>query len=236
MVLVAVGNITIDELQVIADKEFSDIPATNTRDTLIPATYSNGIVVKERPDFEQVQAYVSWNSVSVFDPEYYAHRILASVLGGGMSSPLFQEVREKRGLVYSIGAGSYPGEDFGSFLIYGGATPAKVAEMLTISGQELKKLTSTIQEQDFIRSINQALIGLSIFKEKPEKMMSTIASYFLTTRKLLDLDKERDAYLSVSVDDVKNAARKILEGKPVISLVGPLLDADYESIVATSIE
>ena len=106
----------------------------------------------------------------------------------------------------------------------------------SISGQELKKLTVAVQDQDFERAKNQILVNLAVFKEKPESMMSSIANYFFVTGKLLDLDEARDLYLNVTIDEVKAAAEKVLEGKPVISLVGPVPDADYESIVLKSIE
>jgi predicted Zn-dependent peptidase len=153
-----------------------------------------------------------------------------------MSSPLFQEVREKRGLVYSVGSAEIEGLDYGDFTLYAGATPAKVQDAITVSGQELRKLTAQIHDDDFTRAINQTLIGLSVFKEKPERMIGVLAEHFFNGGKLLDIDKERESYLAVTPEDVKNAARKLLEGKPTISLVGPVLDADYESLVAKSIE
>ena len=73
------------------------------------------------------------HSVSETDPTVYAHKVLARALGSGMSSPLFQEVREKRGLVYSVHAYSDHGADHGDFVVFAGTTAKHVDELLDVT-------------------------------------------------------------------------------------------------------
>lgn len=95
------------------------------------------------------------------DPAVWAHKLFARALGGGMSSPLFQEVREKRGLVYSVHAGSDHGRDNGDVVVSAGTTAQHVEELLDVACGEITKAAARIAEPDLQRARNASPIRLA---------------------------------------------------------------------------
>ncbi len=112
MVVAATGDFAHDWFAGLVEKHFSTIPTGAAADRAVPV-YAGGEHITRRTDFKQVNVALGFPSVAIDAPGYYAHKMLAAALGGGMASPLFQEVRQKRGLVYGVGAGSNHGSDFG---------------------------------------------------------------------------------------------------------------------------
>lgn len=111
-------------------------------------------------DLEQVHLTLAFPGVSYGDPDYFAYQVYATVLGGGMSSRLFQEVREARGLAYSVYAYAQSYVDGGGVGIYAGTGPAEVAELVPVIAQEMHALTVTANEPEIARARAQLKAGL----------------------------------------------------------------------------
>jgi predicted Zn-dependent peptidase len=161
--------------------------------------------------------------------------VLARALGGGMSSPLFQEVREKRGLVYSVHAYSDHGADHGDFVIFAGTTAKHVEELFTVACGELTKATTQISEQDIVRAKNAMLVGLATAKERPFSLAQGIAGSLFERGFVMTPEQTMEAVNAVTIDDVQKAASSVIASQPTISLVGPVPDADYHAKVIAAL-
>ena len=166
-----------------------------------PAHYVGGYVRNTENNFKQVTCLLGLKAVADTDPATHAHSLLASVLGGGMSSPLFQEVREKRGLVYAIGAGSHSGADHGELIVSAGTTAEHVEEVLTITCKEILRATGTITEHDLTRARNGALVSLATAKERPFTMARGLADALFTHGRVVEPEEYMAKVRAVTIDE-----------------------------------
>jgi len=122
VLLAVAGNVGIDEVRKAAESTLGKIPhSTVDTDLSRPAGHASINLIDK--DVEQVHFCIGTDGMSVFDPDYYTLAVLDAALGGSMSSRLFQEIREKRGLVYSVGSYTLSYSSGGAFTVYGGTGP-----------------------------------------------------------------------------------------------------------------
>ena len=140
IVVAAAGNLTHTQILDLVNAHFTDLPS-DLAPAMLPATYGGG-EFREARDLDQVHIVLGFPSVGYGDRDYYPTLLLSTLLGGGMSSRLFQEVREKRGLVYSIYSFSAPFLDGGLFGIYAGTGESEAEELMPITLEELRKVQS----------------------------------------------------------------------------------------------
>src|SRR4029077_13367553 len=138
MVLSAAGNLDHDKVVALAETLLSDLPAERAVDTE-PARYVGGEHRQDR-DLEQLHLVLGFPGLKLDDPDYYAAAVLSTAFGGGMSSRLFQEVREKRGLVYTIHSFAHSYRDGGLFGIYAGTGEEEAGELIPVLCEETMKL------------------------------------------------------------------------------------------------
>lgn len=231
MIVFAAGGAEHSTIVNAVDKAFNMIPKTTIRPALVPATYVGGLGIDASKSFEQVSVGIGFKTVPINDPDMYIYMILANAFGGGMSSPLFTEVREKRGLVYSTSAYSDVEIDYGHFAIFGGMTPNNLKEFIDVSCSELAKMSNTINELDMIRAKNSVYVSLAKMEEDTEHMLSYMANSVFNKGRVRGFEEIRSDIEKISMDDLKDAAAKLIHSKPTISLVGPVPDADYEYFV-----
>ena len=124
---------------------FADLPAERAAGDAEPARYGGG-EFREARDLDQVHIVLGFPSVGYGDRDYYPTLLLSTLLGGGMSSRLFQEMREKRGLVYSIYSFCAPFLDGGLFGIYAGTGESEADELMPVTLEELRKVQTTVTE------------------------------------------------------------------------------------------
>jgi predicted Zn-dependent peptidase len=152
-----------------------------------------------------------------------------------MSSPLFQEVREKRGLVYSVSAYSDHGVDHGEMVMFAGTTAKHVDELLTVACAEITKMTAHVAEADMMRAKNSLLVGLATAKERPFSLARGIAGSLFEHGMIMTPEDSMRKVEAVTLDDVKAAARMMVASNPTISLVGPVPDEDYHGRVRAAL-
>jgi len=150
MVLAAAGRVDHDQLVADAERAFGKLP-TETDSSADRARYRGGEYREDR-DIEQVNLVLGFEGVSYEDEDYYAASVLSTLLGGGMSSRLFQEVREKRGLVYSIYSFTSSYADGGLFGIYAGTGPDEVEELVPVMCDEIVKIADGVDEAELQRA------------------------------------------------------------------------------------
>ena len=229
------GGIHHADLVEAASEAFASIPVTGNRAAPEPATYHGGIGIDRERDFRQVSVGIAFPSVCVQDEAMYAHRLLAAAFGGGMSSPLFVEVRENRGLVYHTSCYAELDTDHGSVGIIGGMTPDNLDEFIEVACGEFRKMCDAINPLDLTRAKNGALVRLATMRERPFHCAQFIASRLFQHGRVLDIETIRQKIEAVTIDDLQTAARQLINSEPSISLVGPVPDKDYAAMVKTAL-
>jgi len=231
VVVVGSGNVDHAAFVRIVEKYFAAIPARADAPPETPAQWVGGFNRAASNKFEQVTALIGWNSVPETDEHVHAHRLLASAIGGGMSSPLFQEVREKRGLVYAVRGSHDAGPDFGEFLLFAGTTPDKLDEVIKVSCGVFQQAASAISDDDLMRAKNGELVKLATIKEQPFGLAYFLASSLLEHGRLVKPDERKRAVEAVTIRDLIEGAQMIFKTNPAVALVGPVPDTDYLGLI-----
>jgi predicted Zn-dependent peptidase len=231
MIVVGAGDIDHAAFVGMVERSFAAIPGRTTLPPETPAQWVGGFNRATSTRFEQVTALIGWNSIPETDPRVAAHRLLAKAVGGGMSSPLFQEVREKRGLVYSVRASHDSGPDFGEFLLFAGTTPDKLDEVVKVSCGVFLDAHAAVSEDDLMRARNGELVSLATIKERPFGLARFLASNLFEHGRLVEPDEKKRAVEAVTLGDLTEAARMIFKTNPAVALVGPVPDTDYLGLI-----
>ncbi|MBV8507286.1 MAG: insulinase family protein, partial [Alphaproteobacteria bacterium] len=177
MVLAAAGNIEHERLVDLADTLLSALPAERAVSTE-PARYAGGDR-RENRDLEQLHLVLGFPGVTLGDPDYYAASVLSTAFGGGMSSRLFQEIREKRGLVYAIHSFVHGYRDGGLFGIYAGTGEDEAAELVPALCDEALKLQDGFTEVELKRAKAQMKAGLLMSLESTSARCEQLAQHLL---------------------------------------------------------
>jgi predicted Zn-dependent peptidase len=189
------------------------------------------LVTGEHRDTEQAHVVVSLRSLRRDDPDRYALAVVNQALGGGMSSRLFQEVRERRGLAYSVYSYRAAYEQTGSFSIYAGTAPERVGDTLDVVREELDRLVTggiTPVELDAAKGHLKGSTSLAL--ETSSSRMHRLGRSLLTTNELPTVDELVADVEAVTMDDVRRVIDRVLgDTDHVLSVVGPLHAADLRA-------
>lgn len=178
-------------------------------------------VVIERPA-EQTTFVMGLPAFPRNDPRRFALGVLNAVLGGGTSSRLFQEVRERRGLAYTIYSFGSQHVDSGYFAIGGACIPRKLPDVLAICHDELAKVSSAgLTVEEFDRGKGQMRGSLVMGLEDSSSRMSRIGKAELVPGGLVSIDETLDLINAVTLEDVHEVAQDILSVEPTLSVLGP---------------
>jgi predicted Zn-dependent peptidase len=177
MVLAAAGNLEHERLVDLADTLLSDLPAERSV-TTEPARYTGGGYREER-DLEQLHLVVGFPGPVIGDSDYYAASVLSTAFGGGMSSRLFQEIRETRGLVYAIHSFVHGYRDGGLFGIYAGTGEVEAAELVPALCGEAMKLRDGLTAIELNRAKTQMKAGLLMSLESTSGRCEQLAQHLL---------------------------------------------------------
>jgi predicted Zn-dependent peptidase len=184
-------------------------------------TGAAGLHVVKRP-VEQANIIVGCPTIVATDDRRFVMSVLNAVLGGGMSSRLFQEIREKRGLVYSTYSFSAAYADAGYFGMYAGCTPSKVRQVLELLGVELDKLAADgITEEELRKAVGQLSGGIVLALEDTGSRMSRLGRAELVSGEFQDIDETLERIRAVTVDEVQELAKELAAAPRTITVVGP---------------
>jgi predicted Zn-dependent peptidase len=174
---------------------------------------------------EQANLVLGMPGISRVDDRRFALGVLNSALGGGMSSRLFQEVREKRGLVYSVYSYNAQYADAGLFGIYAGCLPERVDQVLDLCRTELAKVVEGgITADELARGKGQLRGSLVLGLEDTSSRMTRIGKSELLYGELLSVDELLRRIDAVTPDDVRQVADEVLGATPTLAVVGPFDD------------
>jgi predicted Zn-dependent peptidase len=224
LVLAGAGRIQHARLVDLGQRLFGDL-AAGTAGPAEPARYGGGTRVEGRPDLEQVHVCLAVEGVPYHHPDHFALQVLSTALGGGMSSRLFQEARENRGLCYSVFSFASAYADTGQLGVYAGTDPEDLAELLQVVADETRQLVEDPSEDEVARARAQLKASLLMGLESCSSVCEDLA------RQLLCFGRHvPTAELVAKIDAVDTAAvrrigRQLLAGKGLtLAAVGPLAE------------
>jgi len=203
------------------------------RRLLNPAQISRGskLNVIHRP-ISQVNIMVGSEGLYVDDPGRYAMGVLNTVLGGGMSSRLFQEIREKRGLAYSVYSFNQGYSDAATFGLYAGCSPAKAKEVTELMIAELDKVAqSGITSEELALARGNISGSLALKFETNQARMSRLASAEIVAGEFMDLDETIERFEAVELSQVQALAQDLMKLPRSIVAVGDVTENMFESFV-----
>jgi predicted Zn-dependent peptidase len=184
----------------------------------------SGVTLVSRP-IEQANLVLGCEALSRTDDRRFALGVLNAALGGGMSSRLFQEVREKRGLAYSVYSFASQHADTGLWGIYAGCQPSNADEVLSICNAELAKVVeSGLTDAELDRGKGQVRGGIVLGLEDPSSRMTRLGKSELVYPGLEPVDDVLAAIDAVTHDDIRAIAAEVLTKPKVLAVVGPFDD------------
>ena len=221
MILSAAGAVDHDELVRTAETLFGHLKPKADRD-ILPAQFIGG-EMRQTKELEQVHFALAMESPGYRDDAIYTAQIYASVLGGGMSSRLFQEVRETRGLCYSIFAQTGAYADTGMTTIYAGTSAAQIGELANITIDEMKRATSDMSPQEVARARAQMKAGMLMGLESPSNRVERLARLVQIWDEVPPLEETVARIDAVTTGDVRDFAETIAARAPAaLALYGPI--------------
>jgi len=170
---------------------------------------------------EQLNILIGTQALPAGDPRRFAFGLMNSVLGGGMSSRLFQEIREKRGFAYTAYSFGASYSDGGLFGMYAGTAPEKAAEVIELASAELSRVAeSGIAEEERDRALGQIAGSSALSLEDSDTRMARLARAELGTGELLTLDASLERFEAVTAEDITAVARQLAQSPQEIVVVG----------------
>jgi predicted Zn-dependent peptidase len=219
-VISAAGNIKHDQFVAQVERAFAGHKAVKPQ-ARQAAQYRGGDH-RVNKMLEQSHFVLGFRGISRMDADYYSALALSTLFGGGMSSRLFQEVREKRGLVYSIFSFHSSYVDDGQFGIYAGTGPDKLAEVIPIICDEVSKIADTVNEEELERAKAQLRAGLLMGRESMMTRADQQAKYTLYRNQAFDLKELTGLIDGVTKASTRAMAERIFSTQPTLAALGPL--------------
>jgi predicted Zn-dependent peptidase len=241
LVVAAAGNLEHEQVVEQVQAAFAAALAQSGADPVRPrlggteggSATGTGVKLLSRP-VEQANLVLGCSGLARTDDRRFALGVLNAALGGGMSSRLFQEVREKRGLAYSVYSFSSQHADAGQWGIYAGCLPAKADEVLAICQEEVAKvIDSGLTDEELDRGKGQLRGSIVLGLEDPSSRMSRLGKSELVYPALEPVDEILAAIESVTHDEVRAVAAAVLGQPKALAVVGPFDDADGFSAVVS---
>ncbi len=224
MILSAAGAVDHDALVKAAEELFGHLEPSPTL-PVSQAKFTGGEVRREKT-LEQAHFALALESPGYRDDAIYVSQIYSSALGGGMSSRLFQEVRERRGLCYTIFAQTGAYADTGTVTIYAGTSAAQIGELAGITIDEMKRAASDISAEEVARARAQMKAGMLMGLESPSNRAERLARLVQIWDKVPSLEDTIQRIDSVTTGDVRAFAEMIAGRAPAaLALYGPIADA-----------
>jgi len=229
------GNVEHDHFVNLVRQQFESIKTSNRLPVRTTPTGRTKVAIYSR-DLEQVHICIGTKGLSITDPGRYAFSLINTILGGNMSSRLFQEIRENRGLAYSVYSFISPHVDTGMFGIYEGVNPENARETINIILNEMLKLKEIPVDLTELQSAKEYTKGnLMLASESIDSQMVRLAQNEIHFGCYIPLQEVVDKIEEVKVDDIIDTASTFFDNDQLaITLLGPVSDKKlYEDIVST---
>jgi predicted Zn-dependent peptidase len=219
MVVVAVGRVDHDKFVKMVESRLSALPLKKAY-TSDPQRYIGGCKLESK-DIEQTHLILGFEGASYQAPNYYAQSVLSTIFGGGMSSRLFQEIREKRGLVYNIQSFNQAYKDTGVFSIYAATTPKELDELLPVVSEEIKKIINDkVTAVELQRAKTQIKAGLLMSLESSSATAEMIARQMLLFNRVISTEEIVSKIEAITAEELQTVAAEIFKSTPTYTILG----------------
>ncbi len=239
-VVAAAGNVHHDELLSLLAKRMDtgrplrDGAAStwNLRAAGHPPQASGARLVRRRKT-EQAHICLGTNGLARMDPDRFAFLIVNTALGGGMSSRLFQEVRERRGLAYSVYSYQSQYTEAGIFTAYAGTTPARAEEVIALLRRELSDIgAGGLTEEEFERAKGHVKGSLVLSLEDPGGRMSRLGKSEIAHGEILSVSQTLARIERVTLEDARRVAERVLSQPMTLTVLGPFPSGAFREAMA----
>jgi predicted Zn-dependent peptidase len=227
MVVAASGNVLHEQFVERIASLFEPLPAAEAvlPDRTTPVTTS-GCRFHSR-DCEQVHMLMGYRGMSVVDDTRYAATLLNVILGGSMSSRLFQEIREKRGLAYSVYSFLSSYQDSGVMGMYAGVAPESASTVAALMQSELAKMArEPVSESELEAARDQVKGAILLASESMDSRMSRLAKNEINLGDQVSYEEVEERFDAVTPDEIIQVAQTCLESRPAMVTLGPLPEGE----------
>jgi predicted Zn-dependent peptidase len=224
LVVTAAGNVTHEQVLELVERNFGYLqPAGPAETNGAPETHAP-INLETKRDLEQVHLCIGVPSVPLGHEDRFAFAVLNNLLGGGMSSRLFQNIREKQGLAYAVFSELTPYSDAGMMTVYAGTAKETVGQVLDLTIQEFRAVKeSLVTEEELRRSKNHLKGSLMLSLESTSSRMSNLARQELYFGRFFSLDEILAGIEAVTREELQSLARQYFQTEQIaVTVLGPL--------------
>ncbi len=220
MIISAAGKVEHEKFVEAIKRSFVNLPMGKNEGRL-KSNYKSG-EYREKKELEQIHLLLGFEGIDYHHKDYYSLLIYSSLLGGGMSSRLFQEIREKRGLVYGISSFSTSYTDTGIFGIYCGTGENQIEELIPVLCDQLNQSPSSISEKEISRGKAQLKANLMMGRESAFRRCESAARQLLVFDRVIEPSEILEKIDEVNIESVKKVAKMIVSKPLTISSIGPI--------------
>jgi len=220
MILAAAGAVDHDAIVKQAEMIFGGLTA-RAQHAFEPARF-NGTERREIKALEQVHFAMAFDAPGYRHPDVYTAQVYAMTMGGGMSSRLFQKIREEKGLCYSIFAQSGAYEDAGQITLYAGTSAQELGQLTDLTVDELKRAADDMSEPEVARARAQIKAGMLMGLESPSSRAERIARLLAIYGRVPDVDEAVARIDAVTTTDVRRYAGELTSSGTALALYGPV--------------
>lgn len=229
MTLIASGAVDHAAMVELAERHFGELRFGEAPKSA--AAQFVGSDLRRKEDLEQVHVAYAFPGIASGDDALFAAQVFVTALGGGMSSRLFQEIREKRGLCYSIYAFANSFLDGGMIGVYAGTGASEAAEISALVVDQVALLAQSANAEELARAKAQLRSGLLMGLERPSARAEQIAAHLLAYGRVIPIEEIKQKLDAVSVSAVRGVGERLMATRrPAIAALGPIDSLEsYES-------
>ena len=232
VIVAAAGRIEHDRIVALAEKSFDALPAAPAAAAFQPAAYRGGMTRHPR-ELEQAHLVLGFDGISALDEDFHAASVFSTLFGGGMSSRLFQEVRESRGLAYSIYSFLSCYADGGLFGVYAGVSETDAGQALDVIAEQTAAVAEGVTEGEIARARTQIKASTLMALESTTARCEQAARYLMLYGRAVPFEEIVAKIDAVDLAAVRRVAHRLTASAPTLALLGPIdRVGDYERLTA----
>ena len=224
LLVTAAGNVPHEKVLELVEKEFGHMTCQDDLEQHAPPTTGAPLHIERKKDLEQVHLCIGVPSLPIAHERRFGIAVLNNLIGGGMSSRLFQNIREKRGLAYAVFSEITPYSDAGMFSVYAGTAKETIGEVLDLTLAEFRSMKeSAVSEEELLRAKNHLKGSLMLSLESTSSRMSNLARQELYFGRFYSLDELLASIEAVTREELQTLAREFFRPEQISATVlGPV--------------
>ncbi len=226
MILCAAGDVSHQQILDLSENLFGNMK-NSASDLTQKCNFVGGSLFKKK-ELEQTHLAMSFETSGLKSEDIFANQIFSIILGGGMSSRLFQEIREKRGLCYSIYSSIDALSDAGTLTIYAGSNKDKISDLSNIIIKEIKKISADINQKELERSKAQIKAGMLMSMESTPSRCERLSRSLITWNKIISIEEIIKKIDKINLDDLRKVGENICSSNNFSLIVYGQIEKDLD--------